>query len=80
MAVTELMDSSVGANTVLAIRSHSRQNTEPPRKLAGITRTGLEVRSRFLVRWGTAIPTKETGPAKAVTAALRTLESSTSAV
>ena len=43
----ELMLSSVGANTVLAIRSQKRQNTAPPKKHAGITRSGLAVLSRL---------------------------------
>ena len=37
--------------------------------------TGRAVRKRPLTRWGTAMPTKEMGPAKAVTQAERTLES-----
>ena len=46
-----------------AIRSEGMQNTPPPRKQAGITTMGLEVfRARF-IRWGTAMPTKEMGPA-----------------
>ena len=43
MAVTVLIESSDGANTVLAIRSHTIQNTAPPKKEAGITTNGLEV-------------------------------------
>ena len=62
-AVTVLILSSVGANTVLAIRSHSRQNTLPPRKQAGIIRIGLFVPKILFVNCGTAIPTKEIGPA-----------------
>ena len=73
-AVTELMLSSVGANAVLAIRSQKRQNTAPPKKHAGITRRGLAVFKRLFTRWGTAIPTKEIGPAKAVTQADRILD------
>ena len=69
------MLSSVGAKTVLAIRSQNRQNTAPPRKQAGITRIGFAVFRRLFAMWGTAIPTKEIGPAKAVTQAERILES-----
>ena len=36
-AVTELMDSSVGANRLRAIRSQSRQNAAPPRQQPGRT-------------------------------------------
>ncbi|CDB31107.1 unknown [Firmicutes bacterium CAG:137] len=35
---------------------------------------GFAVRNRLLTRWGTAMPTKEMGPAKAVTQADRTLD------
>jgi len=41
------MLSSVGANTVLAIRSQNRQNTAPPRKQAGITSSGFAVFKRL---------------------------------
>ena len=68
------MLSSVGANAIRAIRSQNIQNTAPPKKLAGITTSGLDVpRARF-IRNGTAMPTKEIGPANAVTVAERTLE------
>ena len=36
-AVTELMDSSVGANRLRAMRSQSRQNAAPPRQQPGRT-------------------------------------------
>ena len=78
IAVTELMDNSVGANMVLAIRSENRQNTAPPRKQAGVIRIGFVVFNMFLTRCGTAIPTNEIGPAKAVTVAERMLESNIS--
>ena len=64
-AVTELMDSSVGAKAVRAMRSQRRQNTAPPRKQAGIMTRGLAVLKMLRMRWGTATPTKEMGPAKA---------------
>ena len=73
-AVTELMESSVGENNVLASRSLNRQNTAPPRKHPGITTMGFAVLNSCLIIWGTAIPTKETGPAKAVTVAERMLD------
>lgn len=63
-AVTELMESSVGENNVLASRSLNRQNTAPPRKHPGITMMGFAVLNSCLIIWGTAIPTKDTGPAK----------------
>ena len=69
------MESSVGAKTVLAMRSQNRQNKAPPRKQAGITKIGFDVFRRDFARCGTAIPTKEIGPAKAVTQADKTLES-----
>ena len=78
-AVTELMLSSVGANAVLAIRSQNRQNTAPPRKHPGMINNGLDVFIRLFTRCGTAIPTKEIGPAKAVTQADRTLDNKISA-
>ena len=63
------MDSSVGANKRRAIRSESRQNADPPRKHAGISIRGFAVLKSLRIRWGTATPTKDTGPAKAVTVA-----------
>ena len=78
-AVTVLMLSSVGANNVLAIRSQNRQNTPPPRKQAGIIRMGLDVLKRFFTKWGAAILTKDTGPAKAVIQADKMLDKTTSA-
>ena len=76
-AVTVLMDNSVGENMVLASRSQNRQNTEPPKKQAGISRIGRAVPSSHFTRCGTAIPTKDTGPANAVTQADNTLDNST---
>ena len=67
---------SIGANMTLASRSLNIQKTEPARKEAGISNTGLEDPSDCLIRKGTAIPIKETGPAKAVTQADRRLEMS----
>jgi hypothetical protein len=77
--VTELIERSVGANAVLAIKSQPRQNIAPPRKHMGIITTGFDVLIKDFIRCGTAIPTKEIGPAKAVTAATRTLDKTTSA-
>ena len=77
-AVTELMDSSVGANRLRAIRSHSRQNDAPPRAQPGSTCSGLALPNACLTRCGTAMPTKEIGPANAVTQAASRLDSSTS--
>ena len=73
------MFSSVGAKAVRAIRSQPMQNTAPPKNTAGITTMGLEVFSSRLTRYGTAMPTKEIGPAKAVTQADRMLDSRISA-
>ena len=42
-AVTELMLTSVGAKAVRAMRSHARQKMPPPRKLAGISKSGSAV-------------------------------------
>ena len=77
-AVTELMDSSVGANRLRAIRSHSRQNAAPPSAQPGSTRSGFALPSVCFTRCGTAMPTKEIGPANAVTQAASRLDSSTS--
>ena len=71
------MDNSVGANKVLANRSQNRQKDAPPRKQAGTIRIGFAVRNRHITRRGIALPTKDTGPANAVTHAGRTLESIT---
>ena len=70
-AVTVLIESSVGIKSVLAIRSQRRQKRAPPKKAAGMMTRGFAVPKSFFIRWGTAIPTKETGPAKAVTQADR---------
>ena len=80
MEVTVLIFSSVGAKAVRAIRSQSIQNTPPPRNVAGMTTRGLEVFRLCFIRKGTAMPTKEIGPAKAVTVAERMLESRMRAV
>ena len=48
-AVTELMESSVGENNVLASRSLNRQNTAPPRKHPGITTMGFAVLNSCLI-------------------------------
>ena len=78
-AVTELMLTSVGAKAVRAMRSHIRQKAPPPKKQAGIITMGSAVLKRVFIRWGTAMPTKEMGPAKAVTQAESTLDSRISA-
>ena len=62
-----------------AIKSLNRQKAAPPKKQAGIISTGFAVPNRLFIRWGTAIPTKEMGPAKAVTQADKRLDSSTRA-
>ena len=77
-AVTALMESSVGANRLRAIRSHSKQKAAPPSQQPGSTTSGFALPSSCLTRCGTAMPTKEMGPAKAVTQAASRLESSTS--
>ena len=75
MEVTVLIFSSSGANAILAIRSHIIQKTAPPRKVPGIIISGLDVLKLLFIRKGTAIPTKEIGPANAVTVADKMLES-----
>ena len=67
MAVTVPIDNSDGASIVLAIKSQNIQNTEPHKKHAGITTIGFAVFNISLVICGTAIPTNDIGPAKAVT-------------
>ena len=47
----------------------------PAKNVPGIITIGFDVPNAFLVRNGTAIPTKEIGPANAVTLADSTLES-----
>ena len=74
MDVTVLMLSSTGAKAVLAIRSHIIQNTAPVIKEPGITISGFDVPRHALAINGTAIPTKEIGPANAVTQAESTLD------
>lgn len=72
--VTVLIFSSIGANAILAIRSQIIQNTAPPINVPGITTNGFDVCSACFIRYGTAIPTNEIGPAKAVTLAESTLD------
>ena len=73
-AVTVLMLSSEGAKRLLARRSQKRQKADPRRKEAGIMIRGFSDLKRFPATWGIAIPTKDTGPANAVTVADNTLE------
>ena len=60
---TVLILNSVGANAILAIRSQAVQKTDPPRKHAGMTAIGFDVPRACRIRYGTAIPIKEIGPA-----------------
>ena len=69
MDVTVLIFSSTGASAILAIRSQIIQKTAPAKNVPGIITIGFDVPNAFLVRNGTAIPTKEIGPANAVTLA-----------
>ena len=73
-AVTELILSSVGAKAVLAISSQISVIIAPPRKHAGIMISGFAVFKMPLMICGTAIPTKDIGPAKAVTVADKRLD------
>lgn len=68
------MASSVGEKAVRAIKSQKVQNTPPHKKVAGIIIIGLAVFIINFVRCGTAIPTKDIGPAKAITVADKILE------
>lgn len=77
--VTVLIFSSIGAKAILAIRSQIIQNTAPPINVPGITTNGFDVCSACFIRYGTAIPTNEIGPAKAVTLAESTLDKRISA-
>ena len=79
IAVTELTESSVGANILRAMRSHKRQNAAPPKTHPGSTCKGFALRSVRFTRCGTAMPTKEIGPANAVTHAASRLDNNTSA-
>ena len=72
--MTELMLTSAGAKRSLAIPSQKAVIIAPPRKEAGIKIKGFDVLKALFTRWGTAIPTKETGPANAVTQADKRLE------
>ena len=76
-AVTVLILSSVGDKIFLANKSQNRQNTLPPKKLAGIIMIGLLVLKSFLIRCGTAMPTKDIGPANATIHADRMLDNIT---
>jgi hypothetical protein len=80
IAVTELMLSSVGAKAVLAMSSQTRVMILPPIKQAGIMIIGFAVFNNPLIICGTAIPTNDIGPAKAVTVADNRLETSISKI
>ena len=75
MEVTVLIFSSRGAKAILAIRSHIIQKTAPPRNVPGMIISGLDVPKLLFIRNGTAIPTKEIGPANATIHAERILDS-----
>ena len=74
MAVTVLILSSVGENMLLAIKSLKRANMAPKRHAAGMMILGFSDLKIILAICGMAIPTKEMGPAKAVTVAERMLD------
>ena len=73
--MTELMLTSVGAKRVLAMPSQSKVTMAPHKKHPGINRIGFAVLTMSFTKCGTAIPTKDMGPAKAVTHAESKLES-----
>ena len=80
-AVTELMLTSVGAKAVRGdqiAEQAERAAAEEGRRDDQMS--GSAVPNRDFMRCGTAMPTKEMGPANAVTQADRTLESKISAV
>ena len=74
-AVTVPIASSDGEKIVLATKSQNIQNTASHKKIAGIVTTGFVVFKDSLVICGTAMPTKEIGPASAVTQADKRLDS-----
>ena len=78
-AVTELMLNSVGENTERAMPSQNSVMIAPPIKHAGISIKGFAVPDADFTRCGTAMPTKDIGPANAVTHAESRLERSISA-
>ena len=78
--VTVLIFNSTGASAIRAIKSQIIQNTAPIKNVPGMTTIGFDVPNAFLARNGTAIPTKEIGPANAVTQADNRLESRISAI
>ena len=74
--VTAEMLISAGAKSCLAIISDNMQNTDPAINDAGISTIGFDVFKDSLIRKGTAMPIKDTGPAKAVTQAASKLDKS----
>ena len=73
-AVTELTETSSGEKADRATVSQKSVTIAPRRNETGIITRGFIVLVRSLARCGTAIPTKDTGPAKAVTTADSRLE------
>ena len=76
-AVTALTESSTGEKSVRAMRSHPQQKAAPVRKHAGVTKSGRDEPTPRLARCGAAMPTKDTGPAKAATQAESRLDTKT---
>lgn len=74
MAVTDPKGSSAGAIIIREIKSQNKLRKAPDKKLAGIKIRLSDVLNTSLVIWGTAKPIKDTGPAKAVTAAANKLD------
>lgn len=74
MAVTVEIFISTGAKAVRARRSENPTKALPRRNEHDIIIDGLSVFMMRRIKHGTAIPTKEIGPAKATTSAERRLE------
>ena len=66
---TEIEEIMCSLDHVKSLKSQIMQNTAPMKNVPGIITIGFDVPKAFLARNGTAIPTNEIGPAKAVTQA-----------
>ena len=74
MAVIAPRGNSTGDTILRAVKSQAPAINAPPTAVAGINILLFEVPNKILQICGTASPIKDTGPAKAVTAAVRMLD------
>ena len=80
MAVTVPTANSDGAKTTREIKSQNKQKTDPNKNDPGMSTIGFDVFISIRMMCGTAIPTKEIGPANATTVAESMLDNTMIAI